>query len=266
MVNWEIICGSSDVELNKLGNERGEFVDLVVTSPPYDTLRKYSGQPSDYDYTMLTQRKIIHGLKSIMKEGAVCVWICADKVVNGSETGSSFVAVSQFMEEGFRLHDTMIWRKTKPMPRVKTKRYFDCFEYMFVFSKGAPKTFNPLMVECKFGGKTYNSTCRNMGVEIFRTKKTFVLNKTRVMDNIWDIAVAQNKTKHPAVFPEQLALNHILSWSNEEDTVLDPFCGSGTTGVAAVKANRNFVGIEISNEYCELATDRIKANDELTLF
>ena len=254
----EIFCADSSEKLLELKSQRGEFVDLVVTSPPYDTLRKYT---EDKEYTKDVQSKIVNGLFEVMKEGSVCVWICADRVEGGSESGSCFVAAQAFMERGFRLHDTMIWRKTNPMPRVKTKRYFDCWEYMFVFSKGTPKTFNPLMVDCKFGGKVYDSTCKNMDGESGRTHKTFVLNSQRVKDNIWDIAVAQNKTEHPAVFPLQLAKDHIVSWSNEGDMVLDPFVGSGTTGIAAKLLNRNFVGIEISDKYCQIANKRIEETE-----
>ena len=145
------------------------------------------------------------------------------------------------------------------MPKVKTKRYFDVFEYMFIFSKGVPKTFNPIMVDCKMGGKIYDSTCKNMGGENGRTKKTFVLNKQRYKNNIWEIAIAQNKTKHPAVFPEQLAQDHIVSWSNEGDTVLDCFMGSGTTGVACLNTNRRFIGIELDKTYFNIAKERIYA-------
>ena len=129
---------------------------------------------------------------------------------------------------------------------------------MFIFSKGVPKTFNPIMVDCKMGGKIYDSTCKNMGGESGRTKKTFVLNKQRYKNNIWEIAIAQNKTKHPAVFPEQLAQDHILSWSNPGDIVLDPFMGSGTTCVACKNTNRKYIGIELDSKYFDIAKERIE--------
>ncbi len=225
-------------------------IDLTVTSPPYDNLRKYNGFEWDFEATAKE-------LFRVTKQGGIVVWIVGDATVKGSETGTSFEQALFFKKCGFNLHDTMIWQKTNPMPKVKTKRYFDVFEYMFVFSKGQPKTFNPLMIECKCGGKIYKSTCKNMGGENGRTKKEFVLNKTRYANNIWQIAIAQNKTKHPAVFPEQLAKDHIMSWSNEGDVVLDPFIGSGTTAVACVKNNRNFIGFEISEEYCDIANNRL---------
>ncbi len=232
-----------------------ESVDLTVTSPPYDNLRSYNGNIEHWSFEKF--KAIAKELYRVTKQGGVIVWVVGDATIKGSETGTSFRQALFFIECGFRLHDTMIWRKTNPMPKVKTKRYFDVFEYMFIFSKGTPKTFNPIMQQCKMGGKKYDSTCKNMGGENGRTKKSFVLNNERYKDNIWDIAIAQNKTTHPAVFPEQIANDHIISWSNEGDTVLDCFMGSGTTGKMALLNRRNFIGIEIDDKYFEIAKQRI---------
>ena len=151
----------------------------------------------------------------------------------------------------------MIWSKKNPMPQVKTKRYFAKFEYMFVFSKGQPKTFNPIMIETKLGGETYNSTVKQISKDMVRVEKNFVLNNERVKDNIWELAIAQNQTSHPAVFPEQLAYDHIISWSNENDIIYDPFTGSGTTCKMAHYSRRNYIGSEISKEYCDIANQRL---------
>lgn len=240
-------------------------VDLVVTSPPYDNLRQYNGKIDGWSLDKC--RDVIKCLHRVVKDGGVVVWVVGDATTNGSESGTSFKHALMFIEEGFKLHDTMIWRKTNPMPKVKTKRYFDCFEYMFVFSKGTPKTFNPIMVECKSGGKTYDSTCKNMGGESGRTHKTFTLNNERYKDNIWDIAIAQNKTEHPAVYPIQLVIDHVNSWSNEGDLVFDPFTGSGTTALACLKLNRNFVGSELDETYYEIAKNQIsELEKELSVY
>jgi site-specific DNA-methyltransferase (adenine-specific) len=154
----------------------------------------------------------------------------------------------------------MIYAKNNPTPQ-KSNRYQSSFEYMFVFSKGKPKTFNPIMVECKCSGQLYDSTCKNMGGENGRTKKTFNINKEKVKSNVWEIAVAKNKTAHPAVFPIQIPLDHIKTWTNEGDIVLDPFIGSGTTALAAKKLNRNYIGIDVSEEYCNIAKERL--NNEM---
>lgn len=147
--------------------------------------------------------------------------------------------------------------KTNPMPQVKQPRYSNCFEYMFVFSKGTPKTFNPIMEPCKCAGQLYDSTAKNMDGESGRHKLTYNVNKEKVKRNIWEIAVAQNKTEHPAVFPYQIAYDHIKSWSIEGDLVYDPFMGSGTTALAAVDLKRNWIGSEISEKYCDIIKDRL---------
>ena len=230
-------------------------VDLVVTSPPYDNLRHYNGVGDTWNHNKFCA--IAQELYRVVKPGGVVVWVVNDKTENGSETGTSFRQALHFMDIGFNLNDTMIWRKLNPLPQVKQPRYNQVFEYMFIFSKGAPKTFNPIMEPCKCAGQVYDSTCKNIGGENGRTHKTFNVNKEKVKSNIWNIAVAQNKTSHPAVYPLQIALDHIRSWTNEGDIVLDPFMGSGTTGLAALELNRKFVGIEMNNEYFELSKQRI---------
>jgi len=250
----------NESNLETMAKMPDNFVDLVVTSPPYDGLRTYNGYSFPFE-------DIAKELYRVTKEGGVIVWIVGDATVKGSESGTSFRQALYFMQCGFNLHDTMIWNKTNPMPKVKTKRYFDKFEYMFIFSKEQPKTFNPIMQKCKFGGKEYNSTCKDITTGKERTKKNFILNNERYKDNIWDIAIAQNKTEHPAVFPEQLANDHIISWSNEGDIVYDPFAGSGTTGKMAMLNKRKCIMSEISAEYCEIIKKRLEPIiNERTLF
>lgn len=254
MIN--LIHGDCITEMQKM---ESNIIDLTVTSPPYDNLRTYAGT-LEWNFEIFQQ--VANDLYRITKNGGVVVWVVGDATIKGSETGTSFRQALYFKDIGFNLHDTMIWNKTNPMPKVKTKRYFDKFEYMFIFSKGQPKTFNPIMQQCKMGGKTYNSTCKNIGGESGRTKKIFKLNDERYKDNIWDVSISQNKTKHPAIFPEKLANDHIISWSNEGDIVFDPFMGSGTTGKMAMINNRNFIGIEKVEEYFNIAKDRIEKTYE----
>lgn len=251
---FSVIEGDCRDKLQEL-IDRGFMVDMTITSPPYDDMRKYNGT---CEWNLDICKEVIKKLYDITKPGGVVVWVVGDKTEKGSETGTSFKQALAFMEAGFNLNDTMIFQKSNPMPQVKQPRYSQDFEYMFVFSKGKPKTFNAITVPCKCAGKVYNSTCKNMGGESGRTHKIFDINFEKVKSNVWEIAVAKNKTGHPAVFPEQLAYDHILSWSNEGDTVLDPFCGSGTSGIAAVKLNRNFIGIEKVSDYCELSKNRIQ--------
>jgi site-specific DNA-methyltransferase (adenine-specific) len=225
-------------------------IDLTITSPPYDSLRIYNGYSFNFP-------QVAKSLYEVTKPGGVLVWIVGDETIKGSETGTSFRQALGLKEAGFNLHDTMIWRKTNPMPKFKHKRYFDVFEYMFILSKGQPKTFNPLLQPNKRAGELYDYTAKLKTTGKVRTKKTFNINDERYKDNIWECAVAKNETDHPAVFPESLIADHITSWSNEGDIVYDPFIGSGTTALAARSLGRNYIGSEISQEYCQIAEKRL---------
>lgn len=248
----KLILGDAELVLKEMEENS---IDLVVTSPPYDNLRKYNGCGNSWNHEKF--KDIAKELYRVMKDGGVIVWVVNDKTEKGSKTGTSFKQALYFMEIGFNLNDTMIWKKTNPMPQVRQPRYSACFEYMFVFSKGKPKTFNPIMRPCKLGGILYESTAKNMDGESGRHKLTYNVNNEMVDYNIWDIAVAQNKTKHPAVYPYEIAKRHILSWSNEGDTVLDPFVGSGTTILAAIDLKRKYIGIELVEEYYNIAVERV---------
>lgn len=235
-------------------------IDLVVTSPPYDNLRKYNGAGDTWNRK--TFEKIAKELARVLKPGGVIVWNVNDKTENGSETGTSLRQALYFMDEcGLCLNDTMIWQKTNSMPQVRQPRYNQCFEYMFVFSKGKPKTFNPIMVPCKCAGQKYDSTAKNIDGESGRHKLSYNVNNEKVDDNVWRFAVAQNKTSHPAVFPLELPLRHIKTWTNEGDVVLDPFVGSGTTCVAAKMLKRNYIGIDMIEEYCEISKKQLNDID-----
>ncbi len=257
-----LIHGEALEEMGKL-IKAGIKVDAVITSPPYDDLRDYA---SFLDITAISK-----SLYSLVKDGGIVVWNCNDKTHKGSESLTSFKSAIAFVESGFNLNDTMIWEKTNPMPQVKQPRYNQVFEYMFIFSKGKPKTFNPIMVDCKTAGQDYKSTCKKITKGKERQHKEFKINKQKVASNIWQMAVAQNKTKHPAVFPIELPIKQIESWTNSGDLVLDCFMGSGTTGEAAIKTGRNFIGIEIDKEYFEIAKNRCQGDlpigaEQATLF
>lgn len=251
---------------------RENSVDLVVTSPPYDNLRTYNGNISQWNFDKF--KNIAKELFRIVKDGGAIVWVVADETINGSETGTSFKQALWFMECGFNLHDTMIWEKqTFTATGALKTRYAQVFEYMFVFSKGRLRTFNPIKDrENKTKGRKKHGSVRqkdggvrpisSIGKEINEFGQRF---------NVWKIntEVSNKKRCHPAQFPEILAHDHIISWSNEEDMVLDPFMGSGTTGIACVNTNRNFIGIELDEKYFQIAKDRIenyKQEKETMLF
>ncbi|PTT89332.1 site-specific DNA-methyltransferase, partial [Pelomonas sp. HMWF004] len=189
-----------------------------------------------------------------------------DATINGSETGSSFRQALSFMQAGFNLHDTMIFRKRNPIPQIYRKRYNNEFEYMFVFSKGVVKTHNPLMTDCLHAGLELGSTTYKNYSKGVQTRKKLAnpVKAQKIKGNIWEYVVGKNKEDqeakgHPAPFPCQLAEDHIVSWSNPGDVVLDPMCGSGTTCKVAKQQGRRFIGIDASPEYCALAQARIAA-------
>lgn len=247
-------------ELNKTYNEDcletmakmpDAFIDLTVTSPPYDDLRIYNGYSFDFE-------SVAKELYRVTKQGGVVVWVVGDATVKGSETGTSFRQALYFKEIGFNLHDTMIWYKPNAMPNVDKSRYCQSFEYMLVFSKGKPKTTNLRMIPTKNAGKTIKrKTLQTQNCnKADREDKT---KDTRIDFNVYTLNVGGKKeAEHPAIFPEQLANDHITSWSNENDLVYDPFMGSGTTAKMCILNNRNWIGSEISSEYCNIIEERIK--------
>lgn len=230
-----------------------DIVDLTITSPPYDNLRTYKGFTWDFE-------GITKELYRVTKQGGVVVWIVGDATIKGSETGTSFKQALYFKEIGFNLHDTMIYAKNNPIPQ-NHNRYEQQFEFMFIFSKGKPNTFNPLKIKTKTAGKEYSwKDTNDYGTTSAKRSRDeiSIVKSDKNRFNIWFMNVANSKYTNSAPFPEQLANDHILSWSNEGDTVLDPFMGSGTTAKMAILNNRNYIGFEISAEYCEITNERIK--------
>ena len=251
------------MEINKIYNENCldtmakmpyNFIDLTVTSPPYDGLRTYNGYSFPFE-------DIAKELYRVTKEGGVVVWIVGDATVKGSETGTSFKQALFFKEIGFRLHDTMIYYKNNPMPQTGN-RYHQHFEYMFAFSKGSPKTFNPITEPTKYQGL---ANMKNRGQNGTLDYKKVERTKEKKVGNVFFYSVGggiSTKDKiaynHPAIFPEKLAADQINTWSNENDLIYDPFMGSGTTAKMSILNNRNWIGSEISSEYCNIIEERIK--------
>jgi len=237
-------------------------IDLTVTSPPYDNLRSYNGNNEQWGEHVW--KAVLTDLYRVTKEGGVVVWVVGDATIRGSETGTSFKQALYAMECGFNLHDTMIWNKENCASIGGLNRYENTFEYMFVFSKSKPSSANIIKDrKNKRAGKVQCSSIRQKdGV----TRKTTGYGKRKIAEygrrrNVWSIFPAKSKKErlHPAPFPLRIALDHIISWSNDGDSVLDPFMGSGTTGVACKNLNRKFIGIELDEQYFKIAQDRISA-------
>jgi DNA modification methylase len=233
-------------------------VDLTVTSPPYDDMRNYKGYSFDFE-------NVAKGLYRITKNGGVIVWVVADGTLKGNETGTSFKQALYFKELGFNLLDTMIYHKRAVGACGSQFSYNQSFEYMFVFTKGKIKTFNPIkdLVPERAGKPTRytkQSKSNKEGYSLETHIKIAPMGSKR--QNMWTYDIGygsgDDKTSHPAVFPESMTQDHILSWSNENDLVFDPFVGSGTTAKMAMLNNRNYIGFDSSQEYCNIAISRLE--------
>ena len=253
-MSLEINRNYCESNLKTMAKMPDNFVDLTVTSPPYDNLRKYKGYSFPFE-------DIAKELFRVTKKGGVLVWVVGDQTFKGSESGTSFRQALYFKDCGFRLHDTMIYKKKNYTP-LTHNRYEQEWEYMFVFSKDKPKTFNPIKIPCKYAGQTTwgqpNMYKDNSG-NLTRVKQT-VINDEKIKGNIFEYLTGSTQTgkiKHPAIFPEKLAEDHIISWSNKRDLIYDPFMGSGTTAKMAIENGRNWIGSEMSEEYCNIIEERV---------
>lgn len=267
---------NNQIELNKIycsncitfmKNLSDSCIDLTVTSPPYDNLRDYNGYSFDCE-------NVAEQLYRITKTGGVVVWVVGDKIDKGNKTLTSFKQALLFQKVGFNVHDTMIYKK-KNTPFMRSNAYTNCFEFMFVFSKGSPKTFNPLKEKTARSGE--EMLVHNKKSDGINKKVLGRLKEEKTKTNIWEYAVGLGGTtndriafKHPAIFPEKLAEDHILSWSNKGDIVFDPMCGSGTTCKMALLNERKYIGCDISEEYVAIAKERLSnysnLSNQLSLF
>ena len=254
--------------LNYLKEIKSNFIDCVITSPPYDNIRSYN-HSSIWNFNIF--KNIADELHRVLKGNGTIVWIVSDATIDGSETGTSFRQALYFMELGFKLHDTMIYEKNGcAFPaRRDGNRYSQIFEYMFVLSKDTkPKTANLICDKPnKWAGHIPwgQATMRDKeGNRVERTQKP--TPKFSPRNNIWRYSTGKGFTtkdnyafEHPSKFPESLARDHILSWSNEDDLVLDPFAGAGTTGAISIETDRQFIGFEIDNKYYTICQQRIES-------
>ena len=251
----EIICGDAVEVMQTIPPDS---VDLVVTSPPYDDLRNYNGYSFNLD-------GIARELFRVMKKGGVVVWVVGDQTIKGDETGTSFRQALHFKQVGFNLFDTMIYLKTPRGAVGNNKTYWQTFEYMFVLSKGTPKTINLLKDRENKDERDGDSGTKRLSDGSLLKLKRAGYSKYGRRTNVWEYLIGKGHSatdniayKHPAIFPEKLVQDHIISWSNSGDVVLDPMCGSGTTCKMAKINKRDFIGIDVSSEYCKIAEERLK--------
>lgn len=236
-----------------------DSIDCVITSPPYDDIREYNGYSFNFE-------EISFQLYRVCKNGSTVVWVVNDKVENGSRSLTSFKQAIHFNKLGFNINDVMIYAKKNPMPNLgHNVRYNPSYEFMLILTKGKPKTVNLLEENCYSAGKEYTGKekwGRNSDGRL-RSKdmRGVEIKETRPRNNIWYYGIGSNVStdvkEHPAVYPLELVIDHILSWTNKGDIVLDCFMGSGTTAIACIQTHRQYIGYEISKEYVDMANKRI---------
>lgn len=245
-------------------------VDMVLTSPPYDELRNYN---NTLQWNFDIFKKVADELKRILKDNGVIIWVVGDSTINGTESGTSFKQALYFKEIGLNLYDTMIYRKLNFMP-LTHKRYEQEFEYMFCFSKGIPKTFNPIMIECKYAGTQASGTVYKTDDDKLTKIDNYIVKETKIKGNIFEYHTGSlnketSEWEHPAMFPLELATDQIKSWTKENDIVLDCFSGSGTTCLASKRLKRRYIGIEKVKKYYDMSiirVDEIRANGQTSIF
>jgi DNA modification methylase len=257
----KIICGEC---VETLKTFPAECVDLTVTSPPYDEmtddLKLIPGGLREYDGYELDFGALARELYRVTKSGGVAVWVVGDMTVNGSETLTSFRQALYFRELGFNV-ETMIYQVKGTGAKGSNRLYWQAFEYMFVLSKGRMKTVNLIKDVKNVKAGSFSSVGdkqRNTGTRLINGKVK--IKEYGIRTNVWGIHSGNNgddQTDHSAPFPEALARDHIISWSNPGDVVLDPLCGSGTTLKMAHLLERNYIGIEVSKRYCKIAKRRV---------
>jgi site-specific DNA-methyltransferase (adenine-specific) len=239
--------------LDTMARMSDNYVDLILTSPPYGDSRNYKGYTFNFE-------AIVKELWRVLKPGGVIIWVIGDVTTNGSESGESFRQALFFKEVGFNLHDTMIYYKNNPIPTAG-KRYHQHFEYMFCFSKGTPNTFNAITEDTKYKGI---ANMKNRGKNGELNYKKIERKETKKIGNVFAYSVGGGISTtdkiaygHPAIFPEKLAEDQIITWSNPNDIVYDPFMGSGTSLKMAKMLKRNWIGSEIAEEYVKIANTRL---------
>jgi len=257
-----IQCTDCVEGMKKLPNNS---VDLIVTSPPYDAIRNYNG----FKFDLHATGKEIY---RVLKEGGIAVMVIQDQTKDFGKSLTSFRAIVDWVDNiGFKLFETVIYRKFGAEGAWWNKRFRVDHEYMPIFLKGKrPQYFDkdPLKIPSKHGGKTMTGggTRLTNGVRI--ATRSITINPTKCRGTIWEYMTAGDGTRlkhqHPATFPDHLPRDFIQCFCPPNGIVLDPFVGSGTTILAAIQLEKNYIGFDISREYCDLTEKRIREEGTVT--
>ena len=234
-------------------------IDLIVTSPPYDEIRDYKGFSLDL-------HNVGKEISRILKDGGMCVMVIQDQTKDGRKSLTSFKTIVDWCKTELDLWECCIYQRSGVPGNWWSKRFRVDHEYIPIFIKGKrPQYFNKehMMIECKNVGKKFSGNVRLTNGESL--EKNFICSDKKCCGTIINYESERNldnrnkiKKQHPATFPDKLASDFIQCFTKEGMIVLDPFMGSGTVAVMAKKLNRNYIGFEISKEYCDIAEQRLK--------
>ncbi len=235
-----------------------ECIPFTLTSPPYDGLRTYDGL-ADWNFMDVAKE-----LYRITMQGGVVVWVVQEQIIDGSESGETSRQRLAFANIGFRLHHTMVMGKLGGI-QFSSNRYGRPLEYAFILSKGPPRYFNPLRDRPnKEAGRVKVFLNRNRDGSFAPVKRTQV-HPYGLRGSIWFYPTGKNNSakedyafEHPALMPEQMAEDDILSWTKVGDLVFNPFAGAGTALKMALLNHRSYLGFEINPKYVEIARRRLR--------
>ena len=257
----EIHCGDC---LEVLAGIPDETVDLTVFSPPYDGIRDYNGKWA-LDFTSLGKE-----LHRVTRDGGIAAVVIGDGTKNFAKSLTTFRWAVDWVDNAeWRLFECCIYARHGNPGAWWKKRFRVDHEYILIFLKGArPKYFDkePLKIASKHAGKMYSGTDR-LTSGGFKKIESKPVNAKKCRGTIWKYATSntegnRTKLKHPATYPDKLAEDLILCFSQPGETVLDPMCGSGTTAILAANNHRKFVAIEMNADYVDIIRQRMK--DEVT--
>ncbi|MDD2542646.1 MAG: site-specific DNA-methyltransferase [Desulfuromonadaceae bacterium] len=228
-------------------------IQLVVTSPPYNIGKEYEKKLNLKKYIDQQAAVITECVRALSDQGSIC-WQVGNYVDDGAIIPLDTVLYPIFNDLGLKMRNRIIWHFEHGLHC--SKRFSGRYETIIWFTKTKDYYFNldPVRVPQKYPGKKY-----------FKGPKAGEYSCNPLGKNPGDIWVIPNvksnhveKTEHPCQFPVELIERFVLSLTREDDWVLDPFLGTGTSVVAAIKHNRKGAGSEVFPKYVKIAHDRIK--------
>lgn len=263
---YRLLVGDIDMVISKI-----DVVNCVVTSPPYYHFRDYGHERQiGQERTVNEYVDRLVGSFSKIRErmsGVGTLFLnMGDKHVGGRLLGIPWRVVFGLLDDGWVLKNDVIWHRNRIMPESVKNRFTKCHEYIFFLTlKRSGYTFNADAVRetakwahDRRAGKGRHTYRESRGEHSHTAAVSIASDGKRNRRSVWTIETSQTDGTHSATFPERLPEICVLAGSNEGDVVLDPFVGTGSTGVAAVRNNRSFIGVDIRRDFIGESRRRIR--------